>query len=117
MNWIAVAGPYSSGGADAGARAANLRAMNEAAAALFDRGWTPVIGVNMAIPVIAAANEAAGEDRFGEIMQPLSNALVARCDAILRIGGASVGADAEVEIVAARGGAVYRRLEDVPSLR
>lgn len=117
MSWIAVAGPYSSGGADAAMRAANLRAMNEAAAALFDRGWTPVIGVNMALPVVEATSAAAGEDRFSKIMQPLSNALVARCDAILRIGGASAGADAEVEIVAARGGAVYRRFEDVPSLK
>ena len=112
MKWIAVAGPYTSGGADGARRAANLRAMNEAAAALFDRGWALVIGVNMALPMI----DAAGEDRFAEIMQPLSNALVSRCDAILRIGGPSAGADAEVEIVEAAGGAVYRRLEDVPAI-
>ena len=112
MSWIAVAGPYSTGGADATRRAERLRAMNEAAVAMFEKGWTPVIGVNMALPVI----EAAGEDRFAEIMQPLSNALVARCDAILRIGGPSVGADEEVEIVRANGGAVYRDIADVPVL-
>lgn len=113
MSWIAVAGPYSTGGADAATRAARLRAMNEAAAAVFDKGWTPVIGVNMALPVI----DAAGDARFAEIMQPLSNALVARCDAILRIGGASVGADEEVGIVRSNGGAVYRDIADVPCLR
>ena len=113
MNWIAVAGPYTSGGADAAEREKNLRAMNAAAAVCFDRGWTPVIGVNMATPLI----DAAGEGRFLEIMQPLSNALAARCDAILRIGGPSAGADAEVEIVRARGGVVYRDLNDAPRLK
>lgn len=87
--------------------------MNEAAATLWDKGWTPVIGVNMALPVV----EAAGGERLAEIMQPLSNALIERCDAILRIGGPSEGADAEVDIIKAKGGAVYYRPEDVPDLR
>lgn len=113
MNWIAVAGPWSSGDAGPETRAKRLRAMNEAAATLWDKGWTPVIGVNMALPVA----EAAGGERLGEIMQPLSNALVERCDAILRIGGPSMGADAEVEIVRAKGGVVYYRPDDVPDLR
>ncbi|MEM7546956.1 MAG: hypothetical protein AAF367_15615 [Pseudomonadota bacterium] len=110
MNWIAVAGPYRSGGADAEQQAANLKAMNEVALHLFDKGWVPVIGVNMALPLIAVA----GESRYGEIMQPLSNALVSRCDAILRIGGPSVGADAEVALLEQKGAPVYHRLEDVP---
>ena len=112
MSWIAVAGPFTTGAADLDMRAKRLRAMNEAAAAVFDKGWTPVIGVNMALPVI----DAAGDARFEEIMQPLSNALVERCDAILRIGGPSAGADTEVEIVRANGGAVYRDVADVPDL-
>ncbi|MEM7524272.1 MAG: hypothetical protein AAF360_11035 [Pseudomonadota bacterium] len=110
MSWIAVAGPYSSGGADAAARATRLREVNEAALAVYERGWTPVIGVNMALPLIAEA----GEDRFAEIMQPLANALVARCDAILRIGGPSAGADAEVALLTTRGAPVFLRLVDVP---
>ena len=113
MSWIAVAGPYSTGGADAATRAKRLSEMNEAAVAVFEKGWTPVIGVNMALPLI----EAAGEERFAKIMQPLSNALVACCDAILRIGGHSVGADEEVEIVHANGGAVYYDLSEVPDLK
>ena len=50
-----VAGPYASGGADAVLRAARLAAMNRAALAVFRLGHVPVIGVNMALPVIAAA--------------------------------------------------------------
>ena len=110
MSWIMVAGPYSSGGADAATRAANLAAMNRAALEVFEKGHTPVIGVNMALPVI----EAAGENRFEEIMMPLSLALADRCDAILRIGGPSVGADQEVARMNAAGKPVYFALNDVP---
>jgi len=35
--WITAAGPYRSGAADADARAANLRALREAALAVFCR--------------------------------------------------------------------------------
>ncbi len=58
-----VAGPYQSGAADAPARAANLRTLNDAALAVFERGHIPVIGVSMALPVIAEA----GPERYDEI--------------------------------------------------
>ncbi len=48
--WVMVAGPYTSGGADAAQRAENLAAMNRAALAVFDRGHVPVIGVNAGCP-------------------------------------------------------------------
>ncbi len=110
MSWIMIAGPYSSGGAGATERAANLRAMNEAALEVFQKGHTPVIGVNMALPVI----DVAGEDRFEEIMMPISLALAERCDAILRIGGASVGADQEVDRLKAAGKQIYFSVDDIP---
>lgn len=110
MSWIMIAGPYSSGAADAAERAKNLRALNDAALAVFQKGHTPVIGVNMALPVI----ECAGEDRFEEIITPISLALAERCDAILRIGGPSAGADREVERLRAAGKPVYRSIEEIP---
>ena len=110
MSWIMIAGPYSSGGANAAKRAANLAEMNLAALAVFEMGHTPVIGVNMALPVI----EAAGEDRFEEIMMPISLAFADRCDAILRVGGPSVGADQEVDRMKAAGKPVYFSAADVP---
>lgn len=109
MSWIMIAGPYSSGGADAEKRSDNLRAMNEAALVVFQKGHTPVIGVNMALPVIGVA----GDDRFEEIMMPISLALADRCDAILRIGGASVGADQEVERLRDAGKRVYFSVDDI----
>jgi hypothetical protein len=109
--WIMVSGPYTTGGADAALRAARLEEMNRAALALLRMGHVPVIGVNMALPVIAAAGEA----RFDEVMMPLSLALAERCDACLRIGGASAGADEEAARFAARFLPVYRSLKEVPT--
>ena len=111
--WIMVAGPYTSGGADEATRAARLAGMNRAALTLFRMGHTPVIGVNMALPVIAAG---AG-DAFDEVMMPLSLALAERCDAVLRIGGPSAGADAELARFAAAGKPVFRSIEEVPPCR
>ena len=111
--WIMVAGPYSTGAADSEARAANLRALNEAAVAVFERGHLPVIGVNLALPVV----EAAGPGSYEQIMMPVSLALAERCDAVLRIGGPSDGADQEVARFVARGLQVYRSLDALPPAR
>lgn len=109
--WIMIAGPYTSGARNEADRAANLRAMNVAAYRVFQLGHTPVIGVNMALPVI----DAAGAHAHEELMMPISLALAARCDAVLRIGGLSKGADEEVEAIRAKGGKVFTRVEDVPT--
>lgn len=108
--WIMVAGPYRSGANDDTARAANLKAMNQAALEIWRLGHTPVIGVNMALPMI----EAAGDDCYTEIMTPVSLALAERCDAILRIGGPSGAADKEVEVIRDNGGQVFTTITDVP---
>ena len=110
--WIMIAGPYKSGAPTAEAQAANLRKLNEAAVALHRAGHVPVIGVNMALPMIEAAGGTAAA--YQELMAPVSLALVERCDACLRIGGPSPGADDEVRRFEAAGKAVYRALADVP---
>ena len=43
--WIMIAGPYTSGGADAAAREENLRRLNRAALAVFEAGHVPIVGV------------------------------------------------------------------------
>ncbi len=108
--WIMVAGPYRSGAVGAAGRADNLRVLNEAALAVFRRGHLPVIGVNLALPVI----EVAGAESFDEIMMPVSLAAAERCDAVLRIGGPSGGADEEVERFRDRGLPVFRALNEIP---
>jgi len=111
--WIMVAGPYRSGSAAPDVWAANLRVLNQAAVDLFRAGHVPVIGVNMALPMIDVAGGA--DAAYREIMTPLAMALVDRCDACLRIGGPSRGADEEVDRFRAAGRPVYRSLDDVPA--
>lgn len=106
--WIMIAGPYSSGAPTPEDRAANLRALNRAALEIFEMGHVPLIGVNMALPMI----EAAGEDAYERIMMPLSLSLVDRCDACLRIGGTSAGADEEAECFRRLGRPVFSSLEE-----
>lgn len=116
---ILVAGPYRSGTGDDPARiAANLSAMNEAALALFRLGHLPLTGEALALPLIEqAGSRHIGDAVFDEVFHPLARRLVARCDAVLRLGGPSAGADEMVALALAHGAAIYRRLEDVPTLR
>jgi hypothetical protein len=113
---ILVAGPYRSGTGDDPDRIdANMRAMNEAALRLFRHGHIPVTGEALALPLIALAGSTAiGDGPFSEIFHPLAERLVRRCDACLRIGGPSQGADAMVRIAEAAGLTVFRSLDEVP---
>ena len=70
-----------------------------------------VIGVNMALPII----EAAGAEAFDDVMMPVSLALAERCDAVLRIGGDSAGADREVSLILGRGGRVFQSTDEIPA--
>jgi hypothetical protein len=106
--WIMVGGPYGTGAKSAADRAANLARMNEAALALWRKGHVPIIGINLALPIVVAAGVDAAE-----IMMPLSLALAERCDAFLRIGGASVGADQEMARFVAAGKRVFRSVEEI----
>lgn len=108
--WVMIAGPYRSGATSEAGRAANLRVLDEAALAVLERGHVPIIGVNNALPLIAVG----GAGRFDEIMMPLSLALADRCDACLRIGGPSGGADQEVERFRAAGKPVFRSVGELP---
>lgn len=106
---IVVAGPYSAPTAEQ--RAANLRAMNEAAAALAKIGHVPIVGVNAAWPVL----ETAGLSYSDPLMMMISLALAERCDACLHIGR-SPGADREAGLIRALGRPVYTRIDQVPSV-
>jgi hypothetical protein len=116
---ILVAGPYRSGtGDDPALIAANMRAMDEAALELFRRGHLPVTGEALALPMAAVAGSTrVGDAAFDEVFHPVAERLVARCDAVLRIGGPSAGADEMVAIAERFGARVYTALADVPDVR
>ena len=113
---ILVAGPYRSGTNDDPARiAANMRVMNEAALRLFRAGHLPITGEALALPLIeTAGSERIGDAIFNEIFHPIAERVLSRCDACLRIGGPSQGADAMVRIARDLGLAIFERIEDVP---
>lgn len=113
---VLVAGPYRSGtNDDATLIAANMQAMNAAAWALWQRGHLPVTGEALALPLIAlAGSQAIGDAPFTAIMHPLSSLLAERCDAVLRIGGPSAGADEMVAIARQHGHAVYYQVAEIP---
>lgn len=133
---VLIAGPYRSGtGDDPALMAANERAMHEVALEVFRRGHLPVTGEALALPLIrlAAATDASAEASapaaaddpaptpgtaaFDAIFHPLARRLVARCDAVLRIGGASAGADEMVALARDHGAAVLANLDELPELR
>jgi len=113
---ILVAGPYRSGTGDDPAKlAANVRAMEAYALPLYRAGHIPIVGEWVALPVVAlAGSRRIGDAPFDEIFHPISERLVERCDGILRVGGASKGADLMIQVARQRGKQVWTRLEDVP---
>ncbi|XXR44500.1 DUF4406 domain-containing protein [Sorangium sp. So ce381] len=113
---ILVAGPYRSGtGDDPVLIAANVRAMNDMAVRLFRAGHLPVLGEWFALPLIEhAGSRQIGDEVFNEIFHPVARRLVARCDACLRIGGPSKGADEMVELSRSMGKLVFFSFDEVP---
>ena len=113
---ILVAGPYRSGTDDRPELLeANVRAMLDVALRLFRVGHLPVLGEWFALPLIEHAGSGRiGDDAFNEIFHPVSRRLIAKCDACLRIGGASKGADEMVSLARQMNKPVFFRFEDVP---
>jgi hypothetical protein len=113
---ILVAGPYRSGTGDAPSKiAANVSAMEAYALPLFRAGHLPIVGEWLALPLVAlAGSRTIGDAAFTEIFHPVAERLLDRCDAVLRIGGASKGADLMVQIAQRRGLLVFRALSEVP---
>ncbi|HJZ49017.1 MAG TPA: hypothetical protein VKE41_17695 [Roseiflexaceae bacterium] len=113
---ILIAGPYRSGTGDDPAKlAANVRAMEAYALPLFRAGHVPVVGEWLALPLVQlAGSKHVGDAAFDEIFHPIAERLLARCDAVLRVGGASQGADQMVWSARECGLRVFARLQEIP---
>jgi ADP-ribose pyrophosphatase len=116
---ILIAGPYRSGtGDDPGKLAANVAAMEALALPMFRAGHVPLVGEWLALPLCQLAGSArVGDAAFQEVFHPIAERLLEHCDGVLRVGGASQGADLMVATAERLGLAVYRRLDDVPGCR
>jgi hypothetical protein len=113
---ILIAGPYRSGtGDDPSKMAANVRAMEAYALPLYRAGHLPVLGEWFALPLVElAGSKQVGDAPFNEIFHPISERLLEKCDAVLRVGGASQGADLMVELARQQGLRVFYAIEEVP---
>jgi hypothetical protein len=113
---ILIAGPYRSGTNDDPARMQqNLHALERVSLPLFRAGHIPMIGEWVALPLLRVGGSTRpGDAVWDEIQYPVANRLLTRCDAVLRLPGASKGADEDVRLALERGLKVYTRLEDVP---
>ena len=113
---ILIAGPYRSGTADdENLMAANLARLEQVAWPVFLAGHVPMIGEWVALPVLRSVGVIAVTDQLSEqVMYPTARRLLAHCDAVLRLPGASTGADQDVAIARERGLPVWHRIEDVP---
>ena len=113
---ILVAGPYRSGtNDDPSLIEANVKAMTTMALEVFRMGHMPVLGEWFALPLIEeAGSKQIGDDIFNDIFHPIAVKLIDHCDAVLRIGGPSKGADEMVATAKAKGKIIYLDVESIP---
>ena len=113
---ILIAGPYRSGtNDDPQLMKQNLDKLESVALPLFRKGHVPFIGEWMALPLIRlAGSEKTGDKIWEEIQYSVAHRMLEKCDAVLRLEGASKGADEDVRKAKERGLKIYYRLEDVP---
>jgi hypothetical protein len=113
---ILIAGPYRSGtDGDQAKIARNLRTLEQAALAVYRHGHVPVIGEWLALPLAREAGSSRLGDAISEsFLYPVARRLLGCCDAVLRIDGASKGADEDVRQAKELGLPVYHALTDLP---
>lgn len=118
MMLILIAGPYRSGtNNDPKLIQQNLDNLEAVALPIFRKGHIPMIGEWVANPLIElAGSKEVGDEIFTEIQYPTAHRLLTKCDAILRIEGASKGADQDVEIGKKLGLKIYYNLKDIPNV-
>lgn len=113
---ILIAGPYRSGtNDDPRLMQANLKKLESAALPIFRLGHVPLIGEWIALPLLElAGSKKPGDAVYQEILYPVAHRLLMKCDAVLRLEGASSGADEDVRIAKEKGLKIYYRIEDIP---
>lgn len=114
---ILIAGPYRSGtGDDPQKMATHVQLMESFALPIFRLGHIPLLGEWFALPLVhLAGSKQVGDEAFNEIFHPIAERLLEKCDAVLRVGGPSQGADLMVEVARRKGLSVYTKLEEIPA--
>lgn len=115
---ILIAGPYRSGTNDDPALLKkNVRQMEAYALPIFRAGHIPMVGEWMALPLAElAGSKKVGDEAFDEIFHPIAVRLLDKCDAVLRVGGSSAGADEMVRVGRGLGLKIYSSLTEIPNV-
>ena len=113
---ILVAGPYRSGTNDDPALIRkNVQEMESYALPIFRAGHIPILGEWLALPLVAlAGSRKIGDEAFNEIFHPIAVRLLEKCDAVLRVGGPSAGADEMVRVGRNLGLNIYTTPGEIP---
>lgn len=113
---ILVAGPYRSGTNDDPEKIAdNVRQMEVAALQIYKKGHLPVLGEWFALPLIERAGSVyMGDEIFTEYFHPVAMRLLEKCDAVIRIGGPSHGADEMIRLAQENSKIVFLHADDIP---
>ena len=114
---ILIAGPYRSGtGDDPDKMAANVAAMEAQCLPLYAAGHMPVLGEWLALPMLAlAGSKQVGDAVYEELFHTHCERLLSHCDAVLRLAGASSGADRMMAVARGLGLPIYCSLDEVPA--
>jgi len=115
---ILIAGPYRSGTNDDSVLIRkNVQEMESCALPIFRAGHIPILGEWLALPLAELAGSAKiGDEAFNEVFHPIAVRLLAKCDAVLRVGGSSMGADEMVRVGRSLGLKIYHSPEEIPTL-
>jgi hypothetical protein len=115
---ILIAGPYRSGtNDDLALIEKNAHAMESYALPIFRAGHIPILGEWLALPLVSlAGSKKIGDEAFNDIFHPIAVRLLEKCDAVLRVGGPSAGADEMVRVGRSLGLKIYANLEEIPAL-
>jgi hypothetical protein len=114
---ILIAGPYRSGtNDDPSLMRKNVQAMEAYALPIFRAGHIPVVGEWLALPLVElAGSQRIGDEAFNEVFHPIAVRLLEKCDAVLRVGGPSGGADEMVRVGRSLGLKIYKTPDEIPN--
>ncbi len=113
---ILIAGPYRSGTNDDPILIQkNVQEMESYALPIFRAGHIPILGEWLALPLVhLAGSTQIGDEGFNEIFHPIAIRLLERCDAVLRVGGPSSGADEMVRLGRVFGLKIFNDAAEIP---
>ena len=89
--------------------------MESFALPIFRAGHIPILGEWLALPLVAlGGSKELGDVVFNEVFHPIATRLLEQCDAVLRVGGPSAGADEIVRVGQRLGLKIHTTTAQIP---